>query len=267
MTLKEAALEFWLFGVKEAQACVFAGSFFFLLFLSKHLPLFGFARYDFLFLAAVLMQILLIATKIESLDEAKAILLYHVIGLALEIFKTNPAIGSWSYPEAGFFKLMNVPLYSGFMYAAIGSYMMQSYRIFHMRLERLPDMRLSIALCAAAYLNFFTHHWIPDFRFLLIALVLVLFARTKAFFTVKTAERMMPIPVSFLLIAFFIWIAENISTYFGAWQYPDQVHAWTLVASGKITSWFLLVIISFIIMVDLKVVKAGRTIAKQAEAR
>jgi uncharacterized membrane protein YoaT (DUF817 family) len=267
MTLRNAAHEFWLFGLKQAQACIFAGSFFVLLFLSKHLPLFGLARYDFLFLAAVAIQIILIKTKIESLDEAKAILLYHVIGLALEIFKTNPAIGSWSYPEAGFFKLMNVPLYSGFMYAAIGSYMMQSYRIFRMRFERLPDMRLSIALCAAAYLNFFTHHWIPDFRFLLIALVLVLFARTQALFTVWQTERAMPIPLAFLLIAFFVWIAENISTYFGAWQYPDQVHQWTLVASGKITSWFLLVIISFIIMVDLKVVKSTRTIAKEAKAR
>ena len=58
--------------------------------------------------------------------------------------------------------------------------------------------------------------------------------------------------VAFLLIAFFIWIAENISTYLGAWKYPDQIHTWTLVGTGKITSWFLLVVISFIIVAYVK---------------
>ena len=58
--------------------------------------------------------------------------------------------------------------------------------------------------------------------------------------------------LGFILIAFFIWVAENISTYFGAWKYPDQVHAWTVVSSQKVTSWFLMVIISFIIVAYLK---------------
>lgn len=58
--------------------------------------------------------------------------------------------------------------------------------------------------------------------------------------------------LAFLLIAFFIWIAENISTYLGAWQYPDQVHVWKVVSTQKITSWFLMVIISFILVAYLK---------------
>ena len=62
----------------------------------------------------------------------------------------------------------------------------------------------------------------------------------------------MPLNISFILIAFFIWIAENISTFFGAWQYPDQVHVWNVVSTQKITSWFLMVIISFIIVASLK---------------
>jgi len=62
----------------------------------------------------------------------------------------------------------------------------------------------------------------------------------------------MPLPVSFILIAFFVWVAENISTYFGAWQYPNQIHEWTAVSTQKITSWFLMVIISFIIVAYLK---------------
>jgi uncharacterized membrane protein YoaT (DUF817 family) len=62
----------------------------------------------------------------------------------------------------------------------------------------------------------------------------------------------MPMNLAFMLIAFFIWIAENISTYLDAWKYPSQAHAWTVVSAGKITSWFLLVIVSFIIVAYLK---------------
>jgi len=65
----------------------------------------------------------------------------------------------------------------------------------------------------------------------------------------------MPVAISFLLIAFFIWIAENISTYLGAWKYPDQLMTWNMVSFGKISSWYLLVIISFILIANLKHLK------------
>ena len=32
----------------------------------------------------------------------------------------------------------------------------------------------------------------------------------------------MPLVLSFVLIGFFIWIAENIATFFSAWEYPNQ---------------------------------------------
>ena len=254
--------EFLIFGIKEARACVFAGSFFVLLFLSNHIPLFGLARYDFLFVAAVLIQIILVATKIESKDEVKVIFLFHIIGLALELFKTSPWVGSWSYPEAGFFKLGWVPLYSGFMYSAVASYMMQSWKLMRLRLEGYPSYRYSLPLCAAIYANFFTNHFIPDMRLLLIPAVLLIFWRTRVFFKPLNKERSMRAAVSFLLIAFFIWIAENISTFWGAWQYPNQIHQWDVVSTQKITSWFLLVIISFIIVADLKHLKERRGLVK-----
>jgi uncharacterized membrane protein YoaT (DUF817 family) len=62
----------------------------------------------------------------------------------------------------------------------------------------------------------------------------------------------MPMALSFLLMGFFIWIAENIATYFGAWQYPHQKRHWAIVGPTKISSWMLLVIISFIIVAALK---------------
>jgi uncharacterized membrane protein YoaT (DUF817 family) len=250
-----AMKEFLVFGLKQARAAIFAGSFFVLLFASNHIPLFGIARYDFLFVAAVAIQVVLYLTKIETKDEVKVIFLFHIIGLVLELYKTSSGIGSWSYPEDAFFKIATVPLYSGFMYAAVGSYISQAWRIFKLELKNYDHYLLSAGLGFLIYLNFFTNHYIYDFRLFLIIAVFVLFLKTKVYFTVTNHLRWMPLPLAFILIAFFIWIAENISTYLGAWQYPDQVHVWTVVSTNKITSWFLMVIISFILVAYLKHVK------------
>lgn len=244
--------EFMLFGIKEARACVFVGSFFVLLFLSNHIPLFGLARYDFLFVSAIALQIILFVTKIETWDEIKTIFLFHIVGTLLELFKTHPDVGSWSYPEEALFKIATVPLFSGFMYAAVGSYIAQAWRIFKLELEESPNYTAVIFLGALIYANFFTNHFIPDFRLLLIPAVFLLFARTQVSFIVTEKRRSIPLTLSFCLIAFFIWIAENVSTFWGAWQYPDQIHLWNVVSSNKITSWFLMVIISFIIVAYLK---------------
>jgi len=62
----------------------------------------------------------------------------------------------------------------------------------------------------------------------------------------------MPLNVAFVLIGFFIWAAENIATFFGAWIYPYQAKQWAIVGPAKITSWMLLVIISLVIVASLK---------------
>jgi uncharacterized membrane protein YoaT (DUF817 family) len=49
-----------------------------------------------------------------------------------------------------------------------------------------------------------------------------------------------------------VWIAENVGTFYGAWKYPTQIQTWHVVSTQKITSWFLMVIISFIIVAYLK---------------
>src|SRR6185503_1938461 len=105
---------------------------------------------------------------------------------------------------------------------------------------------------AAIYANFFTDHYIIDLRWPLAACVLLLFRRTQVHFIVTHKVRRMPVALSFLLIGFFIWVAENIATYFGAWQYPHQKRQWAIVGPTKISSWMLLVIISFIIVAALK---------------
>jgi uncharacterized membrane protein YoaT (DUF817 family) len=255
MKFKEFATDFLIFGIKEARACIFAGSFFVLLFLSHYIT-FGLYRYDFLFVAAVLLQVILLATKIETWDEFKTIILFHVLGFTLEVFKTNPAIGSWFYPEAGFFKLFNVPLYSGFMYASVGSYIAQAWRVIKIRVENYPPLYVSATIAALIYINFFTHHFFYDFRYLLALAVAILFWNTKIYFTVTKREYWMPLIVGFVLTAFFIWIAENAGTFLGAWKYPDQLTTWTTVSLHKIESWSLLVIISFILIAELKRLKS-----------
>lgn len=250
--IKNALTEFFIFGLKQARAAIFAGSFFLLLFISNHIPLFGFARYDFLFVAALAIQAILYFTKLETKDELKVIFLFHIIGLVLELYKTSPGVGSWSYPEDGFFKIATVPLYSGFMYAAVGSYISQAWKILKLEMVNYQHYLISVFLCLLIYINFFTNHYIYDFRIFLIIFVFALFWKTKVYFTVTNIRRCLSLNLSFILIAFFIWVAENISTYLGAWKYPDQIHTWSVVSTQKITSWFLMVIISFILVAYLK---------------
>jgi uncharacterized membrane protein YoaT (DUF817 family) len=178
--------------------------------------------------------------------------------LCLELYKTHPAIGSWSYPELGIFKIAGVPLYSGFMYAAVGSYIAQAWKSFNLRLTNHPSYRLSLILCFFIYVNFFTNHFIFDFRISLFVAIAVLYYRTDIYFTPRKKEYKMPLSVGFILIAFFVWVAENIATFYGAWKYPGQIHTWEIVSLHKITSWFLLVIICFIVVAYLKHFKQVR---------
>ena len=257
MIKTEYLKDFGAFGLKQARAASFAGLFLFLIFASSHFAIPGLTRYDFLFLAAVLIQLLMLLLKLETLDEAKTILLFHIIGLALEIYKTHPTIGSWSYPEAGYLKILNVPLYSGFMYASIGSYIAAAWKLLKLKLIGHPSYATTVILCALVYLNFFTNHFVYDFRLFLIAAIFILYRKTWIEFTPRTKTYRMPLTLGFMLIACFVWVAENIGTFYGAWQYPSQIHTWEIVSLHKITSWFLMVIISFIIVAYLKHTKTN----------
>ncbi len=247
-----ALTEFVIFGLKEAGACVFAGSFLLLLASSKHVAIPGLARYDFLFLGAIAIQVVLVTLRLETWREVAVLSLFHALGMGLELFKTSPSVRSWAYPETAFFHIGTVPLYGGFMYAAVASYLMQAWRLLDVRTSRFPPYWVAILLSVAIYGNFFANHFVADVRWPLAAAVLAAFWRTRVHFTVIAAERSMPLPLSFALIGFFIWVAENIATFFGAWVYPNQALRWAIVGPNKISSWTLLVIISFIIVAALK---------------
>jgi uncharacterized membrane protein YoaT (DUF817 family) len=58
----------------------------------------------------------------------------------------------------------------------------------------------------------------------------------------------MPLLLGFLLVALFIWIAENVGTWSRAWIYPRQANGWTPVSISKLGAWYLLMIISFVLV-------------------
>jgi len=200
------------------------------------------SRYDALFLFALAVQALFLLLRLESWDEARVILIYHVTGTVMEVFKLH--MGSWDYPDQGIAEIAGVPLFSGFMYASIGSYMARVIRIFHMRFAPYPPFWSTVLLAGAIYLNFFSHHFLLDIRPLLFFATVALFWRTRIWFYVSDVPRWMPLPLAAFLSAFFVWVAENIGTFTQTWAYPGQHHlAW--VSFGKFGSWYLLLFVSF----------------------
>ncbi len=250
--IKRFVVEFLLFGIKEGRACLFAGLFFVSIFIVPRSGLFGIPRYDLLLIIALTIQAWMIWTKLETKDELKAICLFHIVGFALEVFKTSGTIQSWSYPDFAYTKVLGVPLFSGFMYAAVGSYIIQAWRILHVRIEHHPPYWMATLVALAIYANFFAHHYIGDYRWYLAALAIGLYPRATVIFRPYDRDRRMPMLLSFILIGFFIWLAENISTFFSVWHYPNQLGAWSTVHIGKWSSWTLLVIMTFTIVASLK---------------
>lgn len=248
--------EFLYFGVKQARACLFVGLFFGAVFAIPRAGLWGVPRYDVLLVVAIAIQAAMVLTKLETLDELKSITLFHLLGFALEAFKTSGAIQSWAYADFGYTKLWGVPLFAGFMYAAVGSYVIQAWRMFDLRVIHHPPYWMAGVIAVAIYANFFTHHYIGDYRWYIAACALGLYARATVVFRPLDRDRKMPLLLSFVLIGFFIWLAENISTLFGVWQYPNQLGAWSMVHVGKWSSWSLLVIMTFTIVANLKHIKA-----------
>lgn len=240
--------EVFLFGFKQAWACFFGAILLALLLLTKwfwpaHAPL---ARYDFLFLAALTVQALMLLLRMETVREAKVILIFHLIGTAMEVFKTGA--GSWTYPEHSLLRIGHVPLFSGFMYASVGSYLARTTRIVDMRYTHYPARWIPVLLAILIYVNFFSHHFIPDMRIGLFIFAAAAFGRTWVYYRPYRKQRRMPLLLGFCLVTFFIWCAENVGTFATAWVYPSQRQGWQHVDYAKFGSWLLLMMISFILV-------------------
>ncbi len=249
----QALFEFITFGIKQAWACLFGG-----LMLALLLGTFLFypaeaalSRYDFITLSAISIQVLMLALKLESWEEARVIFVFHIVGTVMEIFKVH--MGSWLYPEASILNIAGVPLFSGFMYACVGSYLARVWRIFDFKFDRFPSLKWQGLLAVLIYLNFFTHHYGPDIRIALFIGSAILYGPAMVWFRADEDHRPMPLLIGLVLVALFIWFAENLGTFAKAWTYPNQDAGWELVSWAKLGSWYLLMIISFVLVAAVQI--------------
>lgn len=245
---RAAAIEFIAFVLKQAWACIFGAALLVALIAARLLypDDAALARNDALTLAAVLIQVAMLVFGLETVRELRVIVLFHITGTVMELFKTD--VGSWTYAAEGVLRIGGVPLFSGFMYAAVGSYMVRVYRLFDLRFSRYPRRWLTAIVAAAIYANFFTHHFWWDARWVLFGAVVVLWGGTVMHARIRVRILRLPLLLVFAGVALFLWVAENIGTWAGAWVYPDQVAGWQPVSLSKMGSWFLLMIISVVLV-------------------
>jgi uncharacterized membrane protein YoaT (DUF817 family) len=240
-----ALAEFVMFVLKQGWACLFGGLLLFAIIATKLVwqPEWPLQRYDFLFLFAISTQVIFLWAKLETWEEARVILLFHLTGTAMEWFKVGA--GSWAYPEPGLFMVMGVPLFSGFMYASVGSYIARVIRVFDMAFAPYPSFPLTVLLAVGIYVNFFAHHFLPDIRIVLFAATVMLYARTRVWFRIHDQHWWMPMPLAAFLAALALWVAENVGTMTGTWLYSGQSLG-QMVSFGKLGSWYLLLYVAFV---------------------
>ena len=259
--LSSGIRELTAFTYKNAISCIFPVFIFGMLAVSRIMEPSAIPKYDFLLAVCILAQIVMYLTGVESKREVAVIFIFHGLGVLLELHKVN--VGSWSYPEEAYTKLAGVPLYSGFMYSSVASYICRAWENFDLKIVQWPHSALAITVGGIIYVNFFTNAFMADIRWYIIPVLFIVFWSTKVQFNTNGVVRQMPMLLSFVLIGFFIWLAENIATFLGAWKYAYQHEGWKAVHVSKLTSWSLLVIVSVIIVGQLK--RLGRRVSRDPE--
>lgn len=234
----------FIFVWKQASAAIFGGCLLVAMIVTDQLwqgdwPI---ARYDALLMFAIALQIVFLRLGVEQWSEVRVVALFHLTGTLMEIFKVH--MGSWNYPDPSLIRVFDVPLFSGFMYAAVGSYMVRVIRLFGMEMTPFPPLWTHFALAGLVYVNFFSHHFLPDIRIALFIATVVLYGRTRISFTSGSQSYWMPLPVAAFLSSLALWVAENIGTMTGTWLYAGQ-EPLEMVRFAKIGAWYLLLYVAF----------------------
>lgn len=90
----KGVVELLVFGLKQGWACIFGAALLALLFAtSLWYPQGALARNDFITIGAVVVQVLMVALRLETLRELRVIVLFHLVGTGMELFKTVWAPG------------------------------------------------------------------------------------------------------------------------------------------------------------------------------
>jgi uncharacterized membrane protein YoaT (DUF817 family) len=255
MAIRLPALCDWLrflagFVWMQAQSCAFPFALVGLLGVTRAVELPWLARYDWLFLLCIAVQLLMVATKLETWRDAAVVGVFHLLGIGLELYKVSN--GSWSYPEQSVLAVGPVPLYAGFMYGSVASYMCLAWKKHSLRAADWPSAWVTLPLAAAIYVQFFLPAWSLEARVLMVGVVAFVFRRSSVHFDCIGERWHIPMPLAFGLIGSMIYVAENIATYLGAWSYPYQLAAWTPVHATKLLSWILLMTVSLIVVAEYK---------------
>lgn len=230
------------FFLAEVRASVFALGLFLGLALS-HLPL-PLERYDFLLVWCLGLQGAMIATGREWGREIVIVAAFHLLGLGLEAYKVRH--GSWSYPEPALTKVLDVPLYSGFMYASVASYMLGAKRVMRLEFAAMPPRWVLVVGLVAVYANFLLARLFGDVRWWIVLLLATALWRARAVFDYGAGRVRMPVILALALIGGFVFLAENLCTALGTWVYPRQASGWRPVEAGKIVSWILMSTVAFL---------------------
>ncbi|MHC5225742.1 DUF817 family protein [Ignatzschineria sp. LJL83] len=247
------------FSMKQINSCIFGISILLLIVLTSWIyPQNAvLSRYDFLTLSAVVIQLLFVLCKIETLRESGMIFIFHILGMSMEIFKVK--MGSWSYEHEGFLYLYEVPLITGFMYASVGSYILRFQRNFQCQFTNFPHYYAILIIASLAYVNFVTHHYVSDLRWIIFVLSVLIFRKTMISFKLTVGTIKVPFLGILFSIGILLWIAENIGTYYAVWSYPHQANLWQIVSPQKIISWYLLILTALAIVYKLyPVTKSGK---------
>jgi len=245
--------EIYYFLLKNISAGVFCLSIILAVIVTSFFEVTDVARYDLLFIYVLMVQMSLLLTGLETKQEFLSIVVFHILATIMELFKTHPSIGSWVYPgwENTIFTISTVPLFVGFMYSAVGSYIVRSHKVMQFRYVSYPQKITTVLLAIGIYLNFFTHHYIHDMRYVLLLATCLIFWKTKIRLQIYKKNRTFSFVGVGLIVTTLIWFAENIATYYKVWLYPNQVEVWQMVSYGKYSSWFLLLVMSFVIVKTL----------------
>lgn len=201
------------------------------------------ARYDALALLGVAALTIMFALGAHSTSDALPIGLVFALGVVLELYKIET--GAWMYPEGSELAIGQKPLFVGFMYAAVASYLIRALRVKALEIRGMPPLFVAVLVGGLVYGAYFlpSQIWV---RFGLIGLVTLVFWRA----TLRAPSgSWLPLPVALGLAASLIWVAENIGTFSGTWAYPND-GALGLVTLSKLGAWYLLLSVCFIVVFE-----------------
>jgi uncharacterized membrane protein YoaT (DUF817 family) len=133
----------------------------------------------------------------------------------------------------------------------VGSFFARSLRLYQVSFEKLPSFPNMLVLAVFSYINFMSKFFVPDIRLFLFAWSVIIFWKTRIRFQLQQHQLQFPMLPVLIVLAFLIWIAENISTFYRIWLYPSQVEAWHMVGWGKMGSWYLLLLLSLVLVLKI----------------